>query len=211
VTDVKRQAKKTIGKDDLAGFLLWLDGYYEEHRAFMNKSMTPIFQAYRAAIVRAVQGELDDDTEIDLEGFTAAYLETYTGRYGEKQKKYLLSLIERTQAEEGDLLTAVEGQMDTWDQERAGQEANRETRRANNAIALIAYTALGVVVKRWATISDTCPYCQKLNGRTVAIGENFLNKGDAITADGVSALPIGSNVGHPPAHDGCDCMIVAGV
>ena len=210
VTDVKRQAKKTIGKDDLAAFLLWLPDYYEQHTKYMDDSLAPIFNAYAGAIIRSVKSEMDNDDTITLDSFIAAYLDTYTNRYSAKQQKYILAEIERTQAEDGDVLTAVESKMDEYDETRAEQEANRETRRMNNAIALAAYGAIGLTVKRWATVKDSCPYCNKLNGRTISINENFATAGDAITADGVSPLPITSNIGHPPAHDGCDCMVVAG-
>lgn len=210
VADVKRQAKKTLGKDDLAGFLLWIESFYEDHRGFMDRELTPIFAAYASAIIRAVGRELDNDSEADLTSFTSAYLETYTTRYGAKQIKYLIAAIERAQADGIDLLETVNGQMDTWDEERPTQEANRESRRANNAIAMAAYAQFGVTVKRWVTISDSCPYCNKLNGKVVEVDSYFMSKGDAITVEGQSALPISVNLGHPPAHDGCDCMVVAG-
>jgi HK97 family phage portal protein len=210
VVDVKRQAKKTVGNDDLSAFLLWLPDYYEAHRAYMDKSLAPIFTAYMGAIVRQAKSELSNDADVTLTEFVAAYLETYTSRYSAKQQKYILAEIERTQADDGDVLAAIEAKMDEYDETRAGQEAARETRRMNNAIALAAYGALGATVKRWETVSDNCPYCNQLKGRTIAIEENFINKGDAIVADGVSPLPITSNIGHPPAHDGCDCMVVAG-
>ena len=210
VVDVKRQAKKTIGKDDLSTFLLWLPDYYETHRDYMGKSLSPIFTAYAGAITREVLSELDSQERIVLTNFIAAYLDTYTNRYSQKQQKYILSVIEQAQADESDLLAAVEAKMDEYDDIRAEQEAARETRRMNNALALASYAAIGVTVKRWATVSDNCPYCNKLNGRTVSITENFMTRGDAITADGLSPLPISSDLGHPPAHDGCDCMVVAG-
>lgn len=210
VADVKRQARKTVGKDDLNAFLLWLPGFYEEHQAFMNKSLAPIFAAYMAAIIRAVQRELDNEEPIDLEAFTASYLDLYGVRYTTKQQKYLLAEIERTQEADEDMLAAIENQMDTWDEERPEQEANRESRRGNNAIAMAAYGALGVTIKRWATIDESCPYCNKLDGKTVEVDGYFMAKGDAITAEGQSPLPISINLGHPPAHDGCDCMVVAG-
>ena len=210
VVDVKRQAKKTIGDSDLSAFLLWLPDYYESHRAYMGKSLAPIFSAYSGAITREVLSEMDSQQRVDLTNFIAAYLETYTSRYSAKQQKYILSTIEQAQNEDGDVLTAVESKMDEYDETRAGQEAARETRRMNNAMALASYGALGITAKRWATVSDNCPYCNKLNGRTVSLGENFLSRGDAVTAEGVSPLPISSDLGHPPAHDGCDCMVVAG-
>lgn len=210
VVDVKRQAKKTVGKDDLAAFLLWLPDYYESHRAYMDKSLAPIFTAYTGAITREVLSEMDSQERIDLTNFMAAYLETYTSRYSSKQQKYILSTIEQAQEQEEDLLAAIESKMDEYDDTRAEQEASRETRRMNNALALASYAAIGVTSKRWATVSDNCPYCNKLNGRTISITEYFLEKGDAITAEGVSPLPITRNLGHPPAHDGCDCMVVAG-
>lgn len=210
VSDVKRQAKKTIGKDNTQSFIDWMPGYYEDHRAYMDKSLRPIFAAYMAATIRAIKNEMQSQDDITLVDFTKAYLDTYTNRYSQKQQKYILAEIERAQAEDGDVLLAVDNLMDYYDEDRATQESERETRRMGNAIALASYGAVGVTVKRWQTVSDNCPYCNQLKGRTIEINEYFLDKGDAVTAAGVSPLPITANIGHPPAHDGCDCMVVAG-
>lgn len=40
--DIRGQARKYQGKADLAGFEAWLDGFYYEHQAFIEKALEPV-------------------------------------------------------------------------------------------------------------------------------------------------------------------------
>lgn len=208
--DVKRLAKKYLGKDDLAGFIIWLDEFYSgDHREFVDKNMLPAYKAYAASVARAVAAEADSDDDIDADAFVDSYNELYAGRYTGRQRKALGDLIAREQAGD-DLLGAIDSQMDEWDETRPDLEARRETHRANNAIALFAMGALGISTKRWVTIGDSCPYCTQLNGRTISTTQYFLQTGESLAGGERGPLTVSNNIGHPPAHDGCDCMVIVG-
>jgi hypothetical protein len=209
--DVKRFAQKFIAnRDDLARFMEWLNTFYEdEHRTFVRKNMHPVYVAYAAAVFRAVAGEVGGD-EIEPGEFVESYVDSYAARYTGKQRGLLVDLIERTSAEDGDVLSAVETRMDEWDEARPAQEARDEAQRSNNALALLAYGAAGVTTKRWVTLGDSCPYCTRLNGKTISITENFLQDGQSLDGGARGPLVVSGNIGHPPAHAGCDCMFVAG-
>lgn len=208
--DVKRLAKKYLGREDLSGFLLWLDDFYRgEHRGFVNKNMDPAYKAYASAIMRAVASEVGSDEELDPGEFVDSYSESYAARYTGKQHKALVDLITREQGSD-DLLGEIEKRMDEWDEIRPAQEARRETHRANNAIALFAMGALGVQTKRWVALGDSCPYCTQLDGRVISTTQFFLQNGESLQGGERGPLVVSGNIGHPPAHDGCDCMVVVG-
>ena len=89
--------------------------------------------------------------------------------------------------------------------------AKRQTTEGNGAFSKIAYIAGGVASLRWVTAgSATCPFCKKLNGRSVLGSETFLQVGTALESD-QGKLRVSRNVNHPPAHPGCDCYISPGL
>jgi HK97 family phage portal protein len=210
VADIRREARKLLKRDALSDFLMWLERFYESHQEFMSNALAPAYTAYSAAVVRAVQAEIEKDGAVDTANFRQEYASLYGVRYTAKQRQELVGLIERTQAEEQELLPAIEGRLDHWDEVRPDQEARRESRRAMNAIAILAYATLGVTIKRWAASGDSCPYCLQLDGEKIEVHGFFLPSGGQIEVEGQEPMRVDINLGHPPAHDGCDCMVVAG-
>jgi len=95
--------------------------------------------------------------------------------------------------------------------QRGEQIAVDEATRANNAAAATLYSMAGVLALRWRSFNKSCPYCQSLDGRVVGMQDYFLMAGQDYQPEGAERpLKPGSDVRHPPAHDGCDCMITAG-
>jgi hypothetical protein len=62
---------------------------------------------------------------------------------------------------------------------------------------------------RWVAFGESCPYCSALDGQVVGINRFFLEAGDFQPEGADRPLTVSSNVGHAPAHAGCDCMTVA--
>jgi HK97 family phage portal protein len=209
VADVKRAARKYLKSDDLANFVIWLDGFYEDHRAFIEKTMAPTMSAYGGAVARAVESELDDTGEIKLDEFISQYLGLYSLRYTNTNRRQMTAAIQRAQVDDTEVLPAIEHQLDYWDDTRPEIEAQREVQRANNAIAIVAYGAMGVLRKRWRAGGDACPYCRSLDGAVVEVSGNFVPAGGSVVVEGQPPLPININMGHPPAHDGCDCIVLS--
>jgi hypothetical protein len=208
--DVKRLAKKHLGNDDLAGFLLWLDEFYRgDHREFVNKNMLPAYRAYSSAVMRAVASEAGSDDEPEPGEFVDEYSAGFARRYTGKNLSALNNLISGEQDNE-DLLGVIERQMDEWDELRPEQASRTEAHRANNAIALFAMGLLGVTTKRWVTLGDSCPYCTQLNGRVISTTQFFLQDGESLNGGERGPLTVSGNIGHPPAHAGCDCMVIVG-
>lgn len=98
-----------------------------------------------------------------------------------------------------------------WRETEPGRMAREESVRGNNALALAFYRLLQIFRKTWVTFGENCPYCDSLGGRTLDIDAFFLSLGQSFLPEGAAAaLIVGMDVGHAPAHEGCDCMVVAG-
>jgi hypothetical protein len=72
-----------------------------------------------------------------------------------------------------------------------------------------AYVVAGISRIRWVGAGKSCPYCSSLDGRIIGITDNFIGKGEEFNPEGAEGPLVPSfNVGHPPAHAGCDCSII---
>lgn len=86
---------------------------------------------------------------------------------------------------------------------RATMIARSETIRASNFAAEQAYIQSGVVEgKEWLTALDerTCPWCEEMNGKTMALGQNFFALGEQMTVDGRTIHFDYDEVKYPPLH-----------
>lgn len=196
-----------IKRNDVQGFLNWLAAFLEEHREFMQEKLGPVYRAYGRLVGRAAAQEIGKEPDYDeqgLSGFVAQYLETYGKRWVGSTEGQIRALLE-----EGDW-DALLARTEEWRQSRAEREARRENIRFSNAVAKWALAALGVRRLVWVTIEESCPYCRHLDGRVVGIEGWFLAPGDVLPGDETEPEFVSKEwVGHPPAHDGCDCMITA--
>jgi len=159
-----------------------------------------------------------------VEAYTLAAAERYVGRRRAATRQWIENEIEDQQAAEDEdpeaeageidweaLTAEFGGQLAAWREEIPEQVAGEESVRVGNALALAFLTLLGASRKTWVTVGDSCPYCSSLGGRTIGIELYFLGRGQSFQPEGAETpLVVGSNVGHAPAHRGCDCVIVAG-
>jgi hypothetical protein len=188
----------------------WLAEYYREHRAWMIAQLGPLYQAF-GELVAAEAGE-EAGAEVapeSVERFVTAYVKGFVDRQTTISLDDLdgLALLEGEERDE-----ALAAMMEQWQEVRPVEQGQMESNRSNNALAWMAFAAAGLVSMSWATFGDTCPYCRSLNGKRVGINESFLLAGVAFEPAGApSALVPSANIGHPPAHSGCDCMLVAGL
>lgn len=209
VQDVRRLARKHLrGGRDSADFLLALDEMYQAHEAYLAETLRAPFEVLAAAIARDVMAELGRSDPATLDNFVRAYVETYASRYTTKQRLALVELIRRALRDSAEPLEAVEARLTEWEQARPELEARREAHRMTNAAALAGYTAYRVLM-RWTTLGDNCQFCNNLSGRVIGAGGAFVPAGGALEDGQGGIMPISIRLGHPPAHDGCNCMILA--
>ena len=200
--EIRRQAEAiglrgAAGRErrDAAGELSrWLDAYYERRKPQIAGALAEVGQRYARAAAAAAAQEVGLEELPELEAFVDAYAEAYAGRHAGKASKRVRSAL----AEE-DALEALEDELALWEDERPEEMGREESVRMGNAAAKVAYVAAGVTTLRWVSSGGACPFCSKMDGVIVGIEEAF---------DGGEEL--GSTVGHPPLHRGCECQIVAG-
>jgi hypothetical protein len=174
--------------------------------------MKPVTQAYGELVSHDVEAEINKVVEpARLEGFVDAYVDEYAKRHVIKSKEALGKRYKGALADGKDLVEELNAELDGWDEQRPDAIANAESVRANNAVAFFIYLAAGVQLLRWYAGAKSCPYCQEMDGKVVGIETPFWSKGDEYTPEGGGdAMKISHDVGHPPLHDGCQCIVGAG-
>jgi HK97 family phage portal protein len=211
--DVGEAVRKYLGKRDSGQFLIWLEEFYKEHQKFMTRQFLPVFLAYAETVAAEAMDEVG--AEEDLQERLERFVKSYTGSFAASQAGISLHRL-KTALQEAlhdglDAEEALQAELDHWRAARPGEIATEQSTRANNAAAKFVYAAVNVKIIRWVSFGETCPYCKRLDGRTISITKNFLSPGDQLEGDEEhQPLTTTTNVGHPPAHDGCDCMITAG-
>ena len=214
VNDIRRAAQKYLVKgNDLQGFLLWLGEFYQAHEEFIGRQLSPVFESVGRLVLASVASELDED----LDGHEAAmlaevgsFIDSLALRWAIGNRNELEALLR----ENDDLATGAEalgGRLDGWEETEAGKVGARESVRSVSALALVAYGLAGVALLRWvAGGSESCPYCQSLNGKIVGRGDAFVPAGDYHPEGAETALKVRRSAFHPPVHDGCSCSVIAG-
>lgn len=210
--DLGDAVKKYFGKRDSGQFLIWLDGFLQEHADWMTRQYLPIFQAYGEMITAEVQEELGnkDDLQAGLDKFVRSYAGSFAAQQTGISAYRLKEAIQRAANEGVDQEEALASELERWEEKRPAEIAQDQSIRAGNAIAKAMYLQIGVRVLRWVTFGGSCPFCQAMDGRTAQITKTFLPSGSQVNAEGLEPMTTTTDIGHAPLHDGCDCMITAG-
>ena len=211
-TGAIRRALPKLGKRSVDSFQAWLEGFYADLRGWMPDYFRALMLTYAETILADVASELDGEpAELDdtLRTWVEGYLTNFVEVYAVGGEKQLRSLIAESESE-SDAAAKVEERMAGWEENRASKTALEQAFEAGNALAIYGYAAAGVATLVWRARGESCPLCQKMNGKKIKIGGSFLNEGDEVTAEGVDPLPILRKIKHGPLHGGCDCAVTAG-
>jgi len=172
------------GREELAR---WLSGEFgDEQREFWRRVTAASVTAYAEAVRDLILDELGrtEDEPPDVSRAVEQYLRGLAAREVAASSEAYAAALQDGGSD------AVARMLDAWERGRPAEVARREARRIIGAISLEVYRALGVPSVRWVAVDDSAA-CQALHGRAVPIGEPF--------TDGVR---------HPPAGDGCDCILL---
>lgn len=214
INDVSSGVRKLLKRTDLLDDVRdWLSEFYTEHETFIRKQVTPSMHAYIELVQHEAMNEIGLD-EAELVRFERSYIVSYAARHAGRSIKQIMRALEAIGAP---LITsdqaddALAETFDKWREQRPNGDAADEAVRLGNATAKYVYITGGIQSVRWQAFGDSCPYCNKLNGRTVPIYDNFLSAGQPLTVEDEDKPPLvpGRNIGHPPTHRGCDCMLVS--
>jgi hypothetical protein len=211
--DIRAAAKKYLAKREAGMFGTWLETFWAEQTETSERLMIPVASAYAEMIadsaVDEVGGELDSSANV--ERFITAYVKEFAKRQSARDAIRLADTLCKAAEDGGDALEAVMTEMDTWEAQHPAQIAADESVRAGNAVAKMIFGMAGVTMLRWYTYgSKPCPYCDSMNGAVVGIEQGFMKEGDELTPEGSEPMSIGQDIGHPPLHGGCECVIGVG-
>lgn len=219
VNDLRQAARRYL-PDSPERFLSWLDEFDGKHSEFVGEYMDAPIRAYLALVGEQVERELDQPVTADmLEQFGADYVAGRRNRWMANLMRGVRSIVDGQRSQPGgqeqredppNTLDEMESYLSERQETEAEAYAEDESNTGSNAAAVALYLLLGVLIKRWVAFGESCPYCQALDGRTVATATWFVDPNNPLTvASGPVWVPSGP-VGHAPLHGGCDCMIVAG-
>lgn len=206
VQDIGRLIEAADG--DVDDFLRRLERFAENLPSAVRSIMGPLLSSYIELVADAAAEEVDID-ELDgtrVGAWSSAYVDSFTvGHTSETVGR----LTDTVTVAEGDPMGNARSMLDRWSENRAVNIGLREAITAGGGIATTVYAMAGFGAV-WRTVGETCPYCKRLEGRTVAAGGRFLNEGDTIEpTDGSEPMTVRRGISHPQAHDGCDCTVSA--
>lgn len=128
----------------------------------------------------------------------------------ETEKQLRASISQGLDDNEGldGLQARVENVMGSAATFRSDRIARTETTRAQGFADNTAWAQSGVVYgKEWYCVIDerTCLICLQLDGRIIALDDNFYSVGDVIHAGNQTMNVSYGDIGSPPLHVGCRC------
>lgn len=210
--EIMKAAERHLMRRDSQTFDTWLQQFYEEHKDFMTRAWTPVYQTYADAVQAEAADEIDAPAGMtpQLEDFIRAYIASHVALHAGSSMGQLRQVLRDAVQAGQDEVEAVQQRLDEWKEKRPGKVALAETVQAANAVAREVYKANGIQRLRWVNFNPSCPYCRHLDGKVVGIDASFLGAGIDFQPDGVERpLTTTVDVHHPPAHEGCNCQIMA--
>ncbi len=221
---IKRYVEKYLRNGDTDGFRSHIDDFYTNtFPEYVRMKISPVVGVYADALGSAARGEIGvestEDSDGALSAFTTAYIATYVTRHIQSSRGQIESILLGKEArDEGDgadttyadsdIPDAIEGRMNEWDEKRPDKVAMDETVRLDGAVAVAIFLESGFNL-RWVVVGTSCPYCETLSGMVVGKEGYFLKQDQELKPDGQPPMHIRFSKRHPPAHQGCDCMIIA--
>jgi hypothetical protein len=206
VTDLKRNSKKFLGDGNVREFERWLDSYYDEkHSEYISKAFKSPVRSLGESIQTLAFEEVGSELRRtpDFDERTDKFVSLMGKKVAGRNKTILLGVMEKNKRNVEEMNEQVLATADKWAESRATTIANRELHLTGNNFTKSAFAFAGVTRLIWiASGSDTCPICEEMDGKVVDINRDFAGAGDQ-----VADLSVGSNVSHPPIHDGCSCTI----
>lgn len=94
---------------------------------------------------------------------------------------------------------------------RSDRIARTEVTKAQGTADVEAWKQSGIVEgKEWYTVEDehTCPFCEQQDGKIIALDMTFYDDGAVITVGDRTQHVTYGDVGEPPLHVACRCMLI---
>ena len=197
-------------KKGQAGFREWMGTYLDADGPVVKDYLKPTMMTFAEQVIADVEREVGGKAPADVGIFAQGYVKSRAETWVEGLRRGLLKIDEREYESEDEWAAALDEFLVKRKAEHADDWAREEATRVLGAIGRFAYAAMGVATLVWMAVGETCPYCQEWDGRTISIEAQFLPAGEELAPEGADRFSSETDVGHPPLHDGCDCVVVAG-
>lgn len=185
----------------------WLAAWEPELREEMDAALTPYLLGAATAAAALAGRALPPRPA--LEPFLRAYVGAAVNRWLGSTRGQALSVYSGALADGADPLDALRARLDEWEASRPAKWAAWESAQGLGAASQHAYALVGVTRKVWRASAAACPYCRSLDGAVLEVEKQFVAEGEAVEAEEREReLVIETGLGHPPAHAGCDCVIL---
>lgn len=188
----------------------WIDNFYGSPatRQALEESFAPLFTELGAGTAAIAASEVGLPAPV-VAAFVQSMLQTHVENYLSSSRAQLTELLDGP-----DPKSAIQQRMAEWIEKRPGKVANETTYKTSNAVTQTVYRDAGVTRKKWSARGKSCPYCKRMNGKVVDIERPFHREGDSIDVPDAeiaakAKLNFTHEIGHPPQHQGCDCVIEA--
>lgn len=215
IADLRRAVGRLQGERIAADLEAELEEVYRRLGPAIARDFRAVTAAIAEAIVpvaaREIGGELDP---AELSEFAQELAESVEERWLETSRGQLRALTEESLASGGDVAAAIQQRLDEWEASRADRIADLETVRLSEATARQTWVAVaGVMLAvRWVTAgAENCPYCEELAAMERRLADAFGVAEDVLAPPNVPPMRLRRLLRHPPAHEGCDCMLVPAV
>jgi len=185
--------------------------FYASFGESVRREMLPVVLALAHLVRREIEIETGSAVAAEnVERFAQRYVNDFADKHIGDSMGQVRALLEEVDADE--LQGVLEQRFSDWETDRAAKIGATESVKSGNALSVVAYGMAGVLTLVWRTISQNCPLCNQMNGRTVGTGGKFLHKGDTVQPDDEDTQPlvVRRGVRHPPLHRGCDCVVGRG-
>ncbi|MCP4620241.1 MAG: phage portal protein, partial [Bradyrhizobium sp.] len=210
---ITQKAGQVFGeRSDVGDFLAWLGDYYTDRQSYVADEIRPVFGALARAVGIESMAEVGQDWP-GLDGDLRDWIDGYIERFAEDLGRMSAGQLRLALAEPDiDPLTAITQRLDEWvhgldgGRTRAEKIASSDVVKIGQKFSVEAFAAAGVTALIWrASGSDTCPYCQALNGKVVGVREAFVDKGGWQPDGADHVMDVQETIRSPPCHAGCDC------
>lgn len=197
---------RNLGDGSWSEFVARTSQYLEQSQESVADEIEAIVLTYGARMI--------DELDVPEAGREKAreQLAAFAEKYGTNaaSMRSAMEMRRLEKAWQGGEVEQVFADLATWNESLPAERAHTEAVRAGGALARMVFNYAGFTYLVWRTIGETCSICSPLNGITVGVRENFFNAGDVIEPGGdVSPIRMNENIGHPPVHPGCDCVVTA--
>lgn len=190
-------------------FKKWVGPFVESQAQVVHEYMAPTMRTFADQVIADVERETGREAPAGVARFADGYIQSRAEIWVEGLRRGLKQVDEGEYETEEEWAAALDEFLATRKKEQAEDWAREEATRMLGAVARVAYEAMGVMLLMWMVVGETCPYCDEWDGRTISITESFLAAGDELAPEGEERFHSDTDVGHPPLHRGCDCVVVA--